>query len=51
MHVQAATKSDIPAIMRVERTEGYTRLVGRSDTLPVAILLSGSLYFIFAHLF
>jgi RimJ/RimL family protein N-acetyltransferase len=29
MQVQAATKSDIPAIMRVERTDGYTRLVGR----------------------
>lgn len=31
MQVQAATKSDIPAIMRVERTEGYGRLVGRWD--------------------
>jgi RimJ/RimL family protein N-acetyltransferase len=31
MLVQAATKSDIPAIMRVERTEGYARLVGRWD--------------------
>ena len=29
MDVQAATKSDIPAIMRVERTDGYARLVGR----------------------
>jgi len=29
MQVQAATTSDIPAIMRVERTEGYARLVGR----------------------
>ena len=29
MQVQAATKSDIPAIMRMERTEGYARLVGR----------------------
>ena len=29
MHIQAATKSDIPAIMRVERVEGYARLVGR----------------------
>jgi len=29
MQVQAATKSDIPAIMRVERMEGYARLVGR----------------------
>jgi RimJ/RimL family protein N-acetyltransferase len=29
MLVQAATKSDIPAIMRVERTDGYARLVGR----------------------
>lgn len=29
MQVEAATKSDIPAIMRVERTEGYARLVGR----------------------
>jgi len=31
MQVQAATKSDIPAIMRVERTDGYARLVGRWD--------------------
>ena len=29
MHIQAATKSDIPAIMRVERVEGYAPLVGR----------------------
>ena len=29
MQVQAATKSDIPAIMRVERTEGYAHLIGR----------------------
>ena len=29
MQVEAATTSDIPAIMRVERTEGYARLVGR----------------------
>ena len=29
MQVQAATKSDIPAIMRVERMEGYARLIGR----------------------
>ena len=29
MHIQAATKSDIPEIMRVERVEGYARLVGR----------------------
>ena len=28
MQVQAATKSDIPAIMRVERIEGYARLIG-----------------------
>jgi RimJ/RimL family protein N-acetyltransferase len=31
MQIQAATKSDIPAIMRVERIEGYARLVGRWD--------------------
>ena len=31
MHIQAATKSDIPEIMRVERVEGYARLVGRWD--------------------
>jgi len=31
MNVQAATKSDIPAIMLVERTEGYASLVGRWD--------------------
>jgi hypothetical protein len=31
MQVQAATKSDIPAIMRVERMEGYARLIGRWD--------------------
>lgn len=31
MHVQAATKSDIPAIMRVERIEGYARLIGGWD--------------------
>ncbi len=29
MNLQAATKSDIPAIMRVERTDGYARLLGR----------------------
>src|SRR5206468_6804708 len=29
MHIEAATKSDIPAIMRVERVEGYAPLVGR----------------------
>jgi Acetyltransferase (GNAT) family len=29
VQVEAATKSDIPAIMRVERTDGYARLVGR----------------------
>jgi RimJ/RimL family protein N-acetyltransferase len=29
MDLQAATQSDIPAIMLVERTEGYARLVGR----------------------
>jgi RimJ/RimL family protein N-acetyltransferase len=31
MEVQVATKSDIPAIMLVERVEGYARLVGRWD--------------------
>jgi ribosomal protein S18 acetylase RimI-like enzyme len=31
MLVQAATKSDIPAIMRVERIDGYAPLVGRWD--------------------
>jgi RimJ/RimL family protein N-acetyltransferase len=31
MEVQAATKSDIPAIMLIERVEGYARLVGRWD--------------------
>ena len=31
MLVQAATKSDIPAIMRVERTDDYARLIGRWD--------------------
>jgi ribosomal protein S18 acetylase RimI-like enzyme len=31
MEVQAATKSDIPAIMRIERGEGYAHLVGRWD--------------------
>jgi RimJ/RimL family protein N-acetyltransferase len=31
MHIQTATKSDIPAIMRVERVEGYAHLVGRWD--------------------
>jgi RimJ/RimL family protein N-acetyltransferase len=31
MEVQAATKSDIPAIMRIERVEGYARRVGRWD--------------------
>jgi RimJ/RimL family protein N-acetyltransferase len=29
MEVQVATRSDIPAIMLVERGEGYARLVGR----------------------
>src|SRR5215217_2623996 len=31
MQVQAASKSDIPAIMRIERVEGYLQLVGRWD--------------------
>jgi hypothetical protein len=31
MDLQAATRSDIPAIMLVERTEGYARLVGHWD--------------------
>jgi RimJ/RimL family protein N-acetyltransferase len=31
MQVQVATKSDIPAIMLIERVEGYARLVGRWD--------------------
>ena len=31
MLIQAARKSDIPAIMRIERVEGYLRLVGRWD--------------------
>jgi hypothetical protein len=29
MEIQAATASDIPAIMLVERMEGYARLVAR----------------------
>jgi RimJ/RimL family protein N-acetyltransferase len=37
MQVQAATRSDIPEIMRVERTEGYARLVGRWDAEQHAI--------------
>ena len=32
MQVQAATKSDIPAIMRIERMDGYAHLVGRWET-------------------
>ena len=31
MEAQVATKSDIPAIMLMERVEGYARLVGRWD--------------------
>jgi ribosomal protein S18 acetylase RimI-like enzyme len=31
MEVHAATKSDIPAIMLIERVDGYARLVGRWD--------------------
>jgi RimJ/RimL family protein N-acetyltransferase len=31
MEIQAATRSDIPAIMLIERTQGYARLVGRWD--------------------
>ena len=31
MEVQAATKSDIPVIMLIERVEGYARLTGRWD--------------------
>jgi len=31
MDIQAAIKSDIPAIMLVERTDGYAHLVGRWD--------------------
>jgi hypothetical protein len=33
MQIQAATKSDIPAIMRVERTHGYARLQNCFDDL------------------
>jgi N-acetylglutamate synthase-like GNAT family acetyltransferase len=32
MDVRVATKSDIPAMMLIERVEGYARLVGRWDT-------------------
>jgi len=31
MQVQTATQSDIPAIMRVERVEGYARFIGQWD--------------------
>ena len=31
MQVQPATPSDIPAIMRVERVDGYARFIGRWD--------------------
>src|SRR4051812_7172871 len=31
MQVQTATPSDIPAIMRVERVDGYARFIGRWD--------------------
>lgn len=31
MQIQTARKSDIPAIMRIERVDGYVRLVGRWD--------------------
>jgi RimJ/RimL family protein N-acetyltransferase len=31
MQIQVATISDIPAIMRVERVEGYARFIGRWD--------------------
>ena len=37
MEVQVATKSDIPAIMLVERVEGYARLVGRWDAEQHAV--------------
>jgi RimJ/RimL family protein N-acetyltransferase len=37
MQVQAATKSDIPAIMRVERVEGYARFIGQWDAEQHAI--------------
>ena len=37
MKIQAATPSDIPAIMRVERMKGYARLVGRWDAERHAI--------------
>lgn len=37
MGIQTATPSDIPAIMRVERMEGYARLVGRWDAERHAI--------------
>jgi RimJ/RimL family protein N-acetyltransferase len=31
MKIEPASKSDIPAMMRIERGEGYARLVGRWD--------------------
>jgi hypothetical protein len=34
MKVQAATTSDIPAIMRVERAEGYARMLVDGLTPP-----------------
>src|SRR4051794_29332091 len=37
MQVEAAIKSDIPAIMRVERTDGYARLVGRWEAEQHAV--------------
>jgi RimJ/RimL family protein N-acetyltransferase len=37
MEVQAASKSDIPAIMLIERVEGYARLVGRWEAAQHAI--------------
>jgi RimJ/RimL family protein N-acetyltransferase len=48
MDLHAATKSDIPAIMLVERTEGYARLVGRWDAVQHATELENpsSRYFL-----
>ena len=42
MEIQTATRSDIPAIMRVERMEGYARLVGRWDAERHAIEMENS---------
>jgi RimJ/RimL family protein N-acetyltransferase len=42
MKIEPASKSDIPAIMRIERGEGYARLVGRWEAVQHAAAIENA---------